>query len=129
MLLWMYCLSCLQFYLKFFYSKDSLQWCWFPMLVPRFYSNLVLKTFDRFQGYEIGSFFIYDSEVADFTQVPMEFQLLNLTWHPDLANPSSAMFQQYANNFCSQVRIVVMPFVCNNYLCTLEWIATKGTNN
>lgn len=79
-------------------------------------SNLPLRTFDRYQGYQVGDFLIYDSEVENFTEVPMDFQLLNFTWSPELDDPNSAMYQMYENMFCQEVIVFVMYvfLICEN---------------
>ncbi|KAH3813070.1 hypothetical protein DPMN_141519 [Dreissena polymorpha] len=72
------------------------------------YNNILLKElpkerYDRWLGYRLGDLLIYYQNFTDFTEVPLKFRVLNLTWTEDLASSNSPKFRLHAERFCSDI--------------------------
>ncbi|XP_052225149.1 uncharacterized protein LOC127840777 [Dreissena polymorpha] len=72
------------------------------------YNNILLKElpkerYDRWLGYRLGDLLIYYQNFTDFTEVPLKFRVLNLTWTEDLASSNSPKFRLHAERFCMDI--------------------------
>lgn len=67
------------------------------------YSSLPKHRFEKWLGYMLGDFLIYYEDYTDFTEIPLTFEILNLTWSNALANKNSTEFKYHAQLFCQDV--------------------------
>ena len=69
------------------------------------YKDLPKIRYDRWLGYKLGDLLIYYQNFTDFTEVPLKFRVLNLTWSDDLMNKNSGRYRLHAELFCQDVSI------------------------
>lgn len=71
------------------------------------YKDLPHYYYKDSEGVVIGDIFIHINDYAT-TKLPMDLQILNLTWSDELMNPNSFMFQQYSADLCRDVRNICL---------------------
>ena len=59
--------------------------------------------YDRWLGYQLGDLLVYYQNFTEFTEVPLRFRILNLTWSNDLADEFSGRYRLHAERFCNDV--------------------------
>ena len=67
------------------------------------YKDLPKIRYDRWLGYKLGDLLVYYQNFTDFTEVPLKFRVLNLTWSDDLYNKNSGRYKLHAELFCADV--------------------------
>lgn len=83
-----------------------------PSLTEKQILDIVYKDLPHYyykdsEGVVIGDIFIHINDYAT-TKLPLDLQILNLTWSDELLNPNSFLFQQYSTDLCRDVRDVEM---------------------
>lgn len=79
-----------------------------PSLTEKQILDIVYKDLPHYyykdsEGVVIGDIFIHINDYAT-TKLPLDLQILNLTWSDELLNPNSFLFQQYSVDLCRDVR-------------------------
>lgn len=85
-----------------------------PSLTEKQILDIVYKDLPHYyykdsEGVVIGDIFIHINDYAT-TKLPLDLQILNLTWSDELLNPNSFLFQQYSVDLCRDVRNIIMFF-------------------
>lgn len=75
-----------------------------PSLTEKQILDIVYKDLPHYyykdsEGVVIGDIFIHINDYAT-TKLPLDLQILNLTWSDQLLNPNSFLFQQYSADLC-----------------------------
>ena len=79
-----------------------------PQYLETDFSDIVYKDlpkirYDRWLGYKLGDLLVYYQNFTDFTEVPLKFRVLNLTWSDDLMDKNSGRYKLHAELFCADV--------------------------
>ncbi|WAR28403.1 NOTC2-like protein [Mya arenaria] len=79
-----------------------------PAQLKEDFNNILLRDlpkerFDRWLGYRLGDLLVYYQNFTDFTEVPLKFRVLNLTFSNDLYDSSSPRFRLHAERFCMDI--------------------------
>ena len=81
-----------------------------------------------FYGIRVGDMVIkYRPYVATTVQLPM--RLLNFTYNVALNDPDSTLYQQYEENFCSEVGKFIEVVNKNIYVLVLSVLSTRNAFN
>lgn len=78
-----------------------------PSLTEKQILDIVYKDLPHYyykdsEGVVIGDIFFHIKDYAT-TKLPLDLQILNLTWSDELLNPNSFLFQQYSADLCRDV--------------------------
>lgn len=79
-----------------------------PLQLKEDFNNILYKDlpkirYDRWLGYNLGDLLIYYQNFSEFTEVPLKFRVLNLTWSSDLSSELSPRYRLHAERFCADV--------------------------
>ena len=66
------------------------------------FNDLPHLIYNDAEGVVIGDLFIFFKDYKT-TRMPLDLQVLNMTWSSDLTNPNSMQYMMYAQAFCNDV--------------------------
>ena len=92
------------------------------------FNDLPHLIYNDAEGVVIGDLFIFFKDYKT-TRMPLDLQVLNMTWTSDLTNPNSMQYMMYAQAFCNDVsqfnlyfiEIVILNYLLGKILCRLNF--------